>query len=385
MRSRLVLGLLAAFLFCVANAAAAERRIALVIGESAYEGTPIETAANDAGLIAQTLQAAGFDVSGARDLDEDSLRGSLRDFVEKARNVGPDGVAFIYFAGAGAQIEGDNYLLPVGAPIARDADIPLHGARLSDYLKPLASMGLKTAVIVLDAARALPYPIQGQPLAGGLALYEPGPSLLLAFNAAPGTIAPPEPGPYGVNAHALAEMIRAGGLPIAQVFDQTRLRVLEETKGAQIPWNSQGFDTPFLVFERTSQAPPRGVDDAALRSRPIAQFSAQDAFAAAVARDTLQSYQDFLIAYPNDLLARRVRAILAARREALFWRKCRILSTPAAYWSYVRAYPHGPHVWDARRLLAILASPPSRPPTSRRSISAIRRRRRRKSFSSAGR
>ena len=153
---------------------------------------PIETAANDAGLIAQTLQAAGFDVSGARDLDEGALRGSIRDFLEKARNVGPDGVAFVYFAGAGAQLEGDNYLLPVGAPIARDADIPLHGARLSDYLKPLASMGLKTAVIVLDAARALPFPIQGEPLAGGLALYEPGASLLLAFNAAPGTIAPPE-------------------------------------------------------------------------------------------------------------------------------------------------------------------------------------------------
>src|SRR5208283_5338187 len=292
MRSRLALGLLAAFLFCVADAAAAaERRIALVIGESAYEGKPIETAANDAGLIAQTLQAAGFDVAGARDLDEEALRGSLRDFLEKARNSGPDTVAFVYLAGAGAQLD------------------------------------------------------------GGLALYEPGPSLLLAFNAAPGTIAPPEPGPYGVYAHALAEMIRAGGLPIAQVFDQTRLRVLDETRGAQIPWNSRGFDTPFIFFERTSQAPSRGVDDAALRSKPIAQFSAQDAFAAAVARDTLQSYQDFLTAFPNDPLAPRARAILAARREALFWRKSRMLNTPAAYWTYLSRYPHGPHAFDARRLL----------------------------------
>ena len=363
MRSRLVLALLAAVIAFVAHAAtAAERRIALVIGESAYEGKPIETAANDAGLIAQTLQAAGFDVSGARDLDEDSLRGSLRDFLEKARNVGPDGVAFIYFAGAGAQLEGDNYLLPVGAPITRDADIPLHGVRLSDYMKPLASMGLKTAVIVLDAARALPFPLQGQPIAGGLALYDPGPSLLLAFNAAPGTIALQEPGPYGVYAQALAEMIRAGGLPVAQVFDQTRLRVVERTNGAQIPWNSQGFDTPFIFFERTAQAPARGVDEAALRSKPIAQFSAQDAFAAAVARDTLQSYQEFLVAYPDDPLAHRVRAILAARREALFWRKARMLNTPASYWTYLNRYPHGPHAWDARRLLAILASPPEPPP-----------------------
>ena len=363
MRSRLVLALLAAVIVCVAQAAtAAERRIALVIGESAYEGKPIETAANDAGLIAQTLQSAGFDVSGARDLDEELLRGSLRDFLEKARNVGPDGVAFIYFAGAGAQLEGDNYLLPVGAPITRDADIPLHGVRLSDYMKPLASMGLKTAVIVLDAARALPFSLEGQPIAGGLALYDPGPSLLLAFNAAPGTIALQEPGPYGVYAQALAEMIRAGGLPVAQVFDQTRLRVVERTNGAQIPWNSQGFDTPFLFFERTAQAPARGVDEAALRSKPIAQFSAQDAFAAAVARDTLQSYQEFLVAYPDDPLAHRVRAILAARREALFWRKARMLNTPASYWTYLNRYPHGPHAWDARRLLAILASPPEPPP-----------------------
>ncbi|MFY9658074.1 MAG: caspase family protein [Methylocystis sp.] len=363
MRSRLVLALLAAVIACIAHAAtAAERRIALVIGESAYEGKPIETAANDAGLIAQTLQAAGFDVSGARDLDEDSLRGSLRDFLEKARNVGPDGVAFIYFAGAGAQLEGDNYLLPVGAPITRDADISLHGVRLSDYMKPLASMGLKTAVIVLDAARALPFSLQGQPLAGGLALYDPGPSLLLAFNAAPGTIAVQEPGPYGVYAQALAEMIRAGGLPVAQVFDQTRLRVVERTNGAQIPWNSQGFDTPFIFFERTAQAPSRGVDEAALRSKPIAQFAAQDAFAAAIARDTLQSYQEFLVAYPDDPLAHRVRAILAARREALFWRKARMLNTPASYWTYLNRYPHGPHAFDARRLLAILASPPEPPP-----------------------
>src|SRR3954451_20850602 len=65
-----------------------EKRIALVIGNAAYQAGALATPANDAGLIAQTLQAAGFDVAGARDLDQDSLRRALRDFVDKAEASG---------------------------------------------------------------------------------------------------------------------------------------------------------------------------------------------------------------------------------------------------------------------------------------------------------
>jgi uncharacterized caspase-like protein len=344
-----------------ARAGAEEKRIALVVGEGAY-AKPLATAANDAGLIAQTLQAAGFDVTGARDLAEDDLRAALRDFLAKAAASGPETVAFVYFSGVGLQLEGENYLAPVGAPFTRDADLALHGLRVSDYVKPLAAMGLKAAVVVLDAAHANPFSLAGEPLAGGLALYEPGPKLLLAYNAAPGTLAPAEAGPYGAYAHALAEMIRAGGLPAPALFDQTRLRVSELTKGVQIPWNSSGFESPFVFFERAADAPPRGVDQTALTTKPIAQFTPQDAFAAAVARDTLQGYEDFLIAFPNDPLAKRVRAILAARREALCWRKARTVGTPQAYWSYQRRYPRGPHIWDSRRLLAESASALEPPP-----------------------
>ena len=78
-----------------------EKRIALVIGNAAYQAEALPTAANDAGLIAQTLQAAGFDVLGARDLDQDTLRRTFRDFLEKATASGPDTVAFVYLNGYG--------------------------------------------------------------------------------------------------------------------------------------------------------------------------------------------------------------------------------------------------------------------------------------------
>src|ERR1700752_2414053 len=75
---------------------AQQNRIALVIGNGNYQSSPLATAANDAGLIAQTLQASGFDVVGARDLDGETLRQTFGDFVKKARTAGPDTVAMIY-------------------------------------------------------------------------------------------------------------------------------------------------------------------------------------------------------------------------------------------------------------------------------------------------
>src|SRR6202165_1231884 len=108
-----------------AGAAPTEMRMALVIGNAAYQSGALATPANDAGLIAQTLQAAGFDVVGARDLEEDSLRRALRDFVDNASKAGPDTVVAIYFAGYALQLEGENYLVPIDANIARDADVPV--------------------------------------------------------------------------------------------------------------------------------------------------------------------------------------------------------------------------------------------------------------------
>jgi uncharacterized caspase-like protein len=168
----------------------------------------------------------------ARDLDQDSLRRAFRDFLDKASASGPDTVAFIYLAGYGLQLEGENYFVPIDAKIARDTDVPAEAVRISDYTRPLAALQLKASIVVLDAARANPFARSGQPLAGGLALVEPEPGVLIAFNAAPGTVAPEGQGPYGPYAQALAEMMREGGLPLNDVFDRTRLRVNESTQGA---------------------------------------------------------------------------------------------------------------------------------------------------------
>jgi hypothetical protein len=98
---QIVVALLAFVLPGIATAQNPEHRIALVIGNAGYQAGALTTPANDAGLIAQTLQAAGFDVIGARDLDQDTLRRAFRDFVEKAQAAGPNTVSYVYLSGYG--------------------------------------------------------------------------------------------------------------------------------------------------------------------------------------------------------------------------------------------------------------------------------------------
>src|SRR5882724_399247 len=343
-----------------------EKRIALVVGDGAYAKSPLATSANDSGLIAQSLQAAGFDVVGARDLDGETLRRSFRDFIQKAEASGPGTVAMVYLAGHGMQIAGENYFIPVDSSIGRDTDVPIEGLRINDYVRQLASLPLKASVVVLDAARQQSFVEGGgQPIASGLALVEPEAHMLIAFNAAPGTIAPNEQGSYGVYAQSLAEMIRTGGLPLPEVFSRVRLRVNEASKGAQVPWDAGKIDTQFMFFDRAPDAPAEAPPDqaAAVRNKPIRDIGVQDAYAAALERDTMQGYDDFLGAYPGDPLAKRVRAIVAARREAITWLRSYRADTPQAYWSYLRRYPRGPHAGDARRRLAILTAALEPPPS----------------------
>jgi len=98
--------------------------------------------------------------------------------------------------------------------------------------------------------------------------------MLIAFNAAPGSIAPIENGPYGAFAQALAEMIGTGGLGLDDVFARVRLRVNDKTNGTEIPWYASKIEQPFLFLERApgAPAPPQAATIAMLQSATDAQL-----------------------------------------------------------------------------------------------------------------
>ena len=348
------------------NVKQAERRIAFVVGNESYAAGALPTAANDAGLIAQTLQAAGFEVVGARDLDAETLRQSYAEFLKRVGDAGPDTVAFVYLNGYSLQYGNDNYYVPIGASVSRDLDIPIGAVRLSDLSGPLDALNIKARFTVFDVAYKSPLKLEGAPLAGGLALVEASPGSLIAYNAAPGTIAAPEKGNYGVYAQSLAAMLREGGLPPDEIFDRVRLRVNEQTKGAVVPWDSTKIDAAFRFFDRGKGAPPPAATPdqmSALRTKPLKGLPVQQAYNAAIARDTLQSYTEFNTSFGDDPLGKRVRVLLAVRREEQTWRRTISIDSPDAYWSYLSRYPRGAHAAAARLRLQTLSAAIAPPET----------------------
>ncbi|MBM6581430.1 caspase family protein, partial [Microvirga sp. BT689] len=329
-----------------ASLAFAQDRLALVVGQGAYEGRPLPTTANDAGLIAQSLTSAGFEVIQGRDLGANDLRSLVRDFLDKVENLEPGSTIMVYLAGHGVQLEGENYLLPVDARIQRDADIAIEGFRLSDLVRSLEQSPAQVRVVVADMAREYPLGSTGEPIARGLALMEAPSGFLMAFSSAPNIVSADGPGPYGPYATALAEMLRQPGLSVDEVFARARLRTHEATDGLQIPWHSANLgNASFVFFEQAETAPAPRVREA----RRIEEVPAEEAYAIAVERDTMQDYQAFLRRYPDHRLSRRVTALLVARREAIVWRRTMARNTREAYWTYLRRYPNGPHAADCRR------------------------------------
>ena len=125
---------------------------------------------------------------------------------------------------------------------------------------------------------------------------------MIAFDAAPGTLAGDEQGPYGVFGKTLAGAMRQGGVDVVEVFDQTRVTVNQLTQGALLPWSASKLTEPYYIFERAADAPPPAVATA-VTNQPIAGLPADAAYAAALQRDTIRGYEEYLSHFPDSAQA----------------------------------------------------------------------------------
>lgn len=368
---------LAALLFVLAAPASAQQRIALVIGNAAYPKGPLQHSLADGGLIAEALSSIGFEIVEGADVNSNDMRRLFGEFLQKVNAAGPGAIAFIYYNGYAIQFEGDNYLIPVDAQLNRDSEIPIQGIRLFDLLRPLADSPAAAKIVVLDAARPLPFRIQGGQLAPGLAPLESAPNMLVAFSSAPGTVTEDGPGPYGAYATAIAEMVREPGLDIDTMFARIRLRTNESTQGAQTPWEVSQMQQVVVLVPGQPAPPPSGaqgflavpqtqVGAPVVRRRapprPLRDIGPEDAYAYVVEQDDLPTYTEYVRFYPDSPYTPRVWAMIRARREALLWRHALLENTPDAYWTYEERYPEGLYVFDARRRLRRLSAGDRPPP-----------------------
>src|SRR5438270_1333092 len=243
--------------------AAAEARLALVIGQSAYRTVPeLPNAANDAKGMTELLGNAGFTVTTASNLAQNDMRQAISDFAGKVSASGADTVALVFYAGHGLQIDGENYLVPVDIDVKREADIPIQAVRLNDVLNTLSSVPTKMRILLLDACRNNPFPDINKTAGHGLAIVDAktgSPGTFVSFSTSPGAEAEDGNGSDSPYTTALLAAARQPGLPIEETLKRVRLSVNRATDGRQTPWDSSSLTEDFSFLAGPTAAGPKQV------------------------------------------------------------------------------------------------------------------------------
>jgi hypothetical protein len=296
--------LLAAALLLVCQPAFAGKRVALVLGNSAYQNVaPLPNPVNDGAMIAAKLKDAGFDVVDSRhDLPAAETRRALRDFADRARDAD---IAVVYYAGHGMEVDGTNYLIPVDAKLERDTDVYDEALSLDRVLVAIEP-AKQLRLVILDACRDNPFgknmkrTVASRAIGRGLAKVEPGsPNTLIAYSAKAGSTALDGDAKNSPFTLALAKHLTTPGLDVRRAFGFVRDDVLKTTGNQQEPFvygSLGGDDVPLVPAKAAPPAPASGPQAEARRDYELAlQIGNKDALNA------------FLAEYPDGFYASLAR------------------------------------------------------------------------------
>jgi uncharacterized caspase-like protein len=321
---RSALLILLSFLFCIAaDAALAEKRVALVIGMSKYQQVPrLTNPARDAEAMSLLFKKAGFDVvDSERDLGISDLRRVIREFAETSRDAD---ISVVYYAGHGIEVDGTNYLVPADARLLSDFDIEDETVSLDRILKALDPVK-RLKLVILDACRDNPFAksmkrsVASRSIGRGLAKIEPAMSdTLIAFAAKAGAVASDGDGENSPFAAALVKYIAEPGLDLRLAFGRVRDEVLKTTANRQEPfvYGSLGGETMALVPQTAKPADPEA--EARIDYELAAQVGTKEAWDSFLASHGTGLYANLARAQNNKLAAAQQTRAKAddARREA---------------------------------------------------------------------
>lgn len=220
-----------------------ESRVALVVGNSNYELKPLKNPLNDARDMASVLKEKGFDVTKINNADRTQMINAIRDF---GNNLKKGGVGLFYFSGHGVQVEGLNYLIPIGANIQEEHEVPLEGVSLNRVLGFMESAENRLNLVILDACRDNPFKYSFKKgISGGLAHIDAPSGTLIAFSTGPGKTAADGKGRNGIYSKHLLTYIGSSSLEIGHMLREVRSKVRQETNGRQIPWEATSLEGSF--------------------------------------------------------------------------------------------------------------------------------------------
>jgi hypothetical protein len=219
-----------------------QRRTALVIGNGAYKlQKRLPNPTNDATDMAKALRELGFEVIFLPDADLRQMDIALTQFKKLLRQ---GGVGLFYYAGHGMEVKGENYLIPIDAKIDRDSesDAPYVTVPLGKVLDAMAEAKNSMNLIILDACRDNPFVRRSRSSSSkGLASVQSAEGMFISFATAPGRVADDGKGRNSPFTASLLQQMKQKDVPIEQTFKAVRQSVNQQTRGAQIPWESSSL------------------------------------------------------------------------------------------------------------------------------------------------
>lgn len=287
---------------------ATDSRVALVIGNDTYRGAPLKNPVNDARAMAVKLKQLGFDVIERHNLGSRQISSTLKEF--RSRLTPGTEVAFFY-AGHGLQVKGINYLPAVDADIAAEEDVAYQSINVNQILEIMEESKTRLNLIFLDACRNNPFSRRFRSSAEGLAKVNAPSGTLISFATRPGSVAADGEGQNGLYTEHLLRAIDQGSLPIEQVLKKVAAGVKRASHGQQEPWSEGMIEGEFyFIF-----------------NGPVAI---------------------------NSQLQAATHPRTDADREQLLWDRVKNTINPDELNDYLRAYPKGRFVTQAKSLVARL-------------------------------
>ena len=341
----------------------AQDRIALVMGNSVYGTiTSLDNPANDARLMAESLEAQGFAVTLLIDSNQIEMKRGISQFGRDLRGAGTNATGLFFYAGHGVQSFGTNYLLPVDISLSDAADLDLVAIEAQSVLQQMYSARNRTNIVILDACRNNPFNNVPEFNDNGLAEMKAPTGTFLSYATGPGGVALDGLTGNSPFTQAVAAQMGNPGQLIEQMFKQVRVDVLEVTNGQQTPWDSSSLTSDFRFAEATKLSG--------------AELEAQQLWASVkVSRDPVQIML-FLRGYPDSSLTDEARALLAevmeqelagetpaqpkpapqgpSENETKMFEATQTNPSISGYQAYLQSYPNGIFAEFATQELAAL-------------------------------
>lgn len=217
---------------------------ALVIGNSDYDYSQLQNPVNDAKAMTKKLLDMKFHVTQATNLDHTKMQETIQEFEQ---SLSKQDVAFFYFSGHGAQVNGKNFLIPVNNNGINEKNLENTAVSAQNVLAMMEDANKGMNILILDACRNNPYVGSTRVgLSRGLARISPPRGALIAFATEPGGIAFDGDGVNGLyTTYLLKALNKAKNKRIVDVFMEIRNPVEEDSGGTQKPWYQASLSKPF--------------------------------------------------------------------------------------------------------------------------------------------